>query len=176
MDSHQALESFYLGSEEDWPMAQTTRDIRSFRNHKIHDRSVENRDHSYTSKGTLLILEDFDAIRAYLSEHFRSHGYQVYSASALGDALAVAREEDPEVVAIDYDLGTENAYQAIEHLRSALPGSYIVLMGGPGTHEIEERAKQAGASRVLGKAYHLAELDTIVSEAGTNVYSMVRPS
>jgi len=110
----------------------------------------------------VLILEDFDSIRAYLKNHFKMQGYDVCSAATIRDALEMAEEEYPQVIIIDYDLSGEDAYEAIRRLRAILPLSYIVLMGGPDTATIEDNAKRSGASRVLAKAYELGELDDAV--------------
>ncbi len=113
-------------------------------------------------KFVLLIVEDFDEIRAFLSRHFTKGGYEVFSSSTLRDALAILWEEWPHVIIIDYDLDGESSLHAVERLHDARPESYIVLIGGPGTSDVEERALEAGASKVLSKAYAISEMDQIV--------------
>lgn len=110
----------------------------------------------------VLILEDFDSIRAYLKNHFKMQGYDVLSAATIRDAIELAEAEYPQIVIIDYDLNGEDAYEAIRRLRGILPLSYIVLMGGPDTATIEEHARRSGVSRVLAKAYELGELNNAV--------------
>ena len=116
-------------------------------------------------KPILLILEDFDEIRAFLVRHFDQKGYDVFSASTLRDALVIAWEETPQVILIDYELSNETALHALERLHVALPQSYIVLIGGPQTREVTERAILAGASKVLSKTYAISEMDYIVGKA-----------
>src|SRR5206468_1189404 len=81
----------------------------------------------------LLIVEDFDGIRALLAHHFQGHGYGVCSAATVRDALTIAKDEHPRVVIVDYDMSGEDATKAVTRLRAELPESYIVMMGGPGT-------------------------------------------
>ncbi len=116
-------------------------------------------------KTVLLILEDFDEIRAFLVRHYDQRGYEVYSSATLRDALVLAWEETPQVILIDHDISGETALHAIERLHLALPQSYIVLIGGPQTQEATERAILAGASMVLSNAYSISEMDYVVNNA-----------
>jgi DNA-binding NarL/FixJ family response regulator len=113
-------------------------------------------------KTVLLILEDFDEIRAFLVRHFDQHRYEVYSSATLRDALVLAWEETPQVILIDYDLSGETALHAIQRLHLALPQGHIVLIGGPQSQEGIEQAILAGASKVLSKSYTITEMDYIV--------------
>jgi DNA-binding NtrC family response regulator len=115
-----------------------------------------------------LILEDFDGIRALLSSHFKRQGYDVESAATLRGALALAVEDRPNVLFVDYDLSAENPYTTIQVLHAALPESTIVLMGGPITTSDQERAHQAGANRIMEKGYDLTAMDEIVTQANTH--------
>ncbi|MDP4198616.1 MAG: response regulator [Bacteroidota bacterium] len=96
----------------------------------------------------LLILEDFDELRALLARHFVERGYEVFSSSTLRDALAIAWEEAPQMIIIDYSLRGEDAMHVIERLHNAQPLSQIVLAACPPEVEVEEQAIAAGASRV----------------------------
>ncbi len=149
---HQEAENFYLGDA-----SLVMPRIRSMNQH-----GTGKRNHGREYPPLVLILEDFDSIRAYLKNHFKMQGYEVSSAATIRDALEMAEEQYPQVIIIDYDLSGEDAYEAIRRLRAILPLSYIVLMGGPDTATIEENARRSGASRVLAKAYELGELDEAV--------------
>ncbi len=174
MHWHQEKENFYLGDASlmmrATPMMHGAISMNQQENGKkereLYKGSPARRIAGDAANGedspVVLILEDFDSIRAYLKNHFKMQGYDVCSAATILDALEMAEEEYPQVVIIDYDLSGEDAYEAIRRLRTILPLSYIVLMGGPDTAKIEESAKRSGASRVLAKAYELGELDGAV--------------
>ncbi len=115
----------------------------------------------------LLILEDFDEIRAYLSRHFIQYQYDVFSSATLRDALAIAWEETPTAILIDYITSGETAFRAIERLHEAVPQSYIVLVGGPDSEEIKQHALRVGASQVLPNSYTISDMDQIVRDAAT---------
>ena len=119
------------------------------------------------SNSTVLILEDFDAIRALLSDHFKHRGYEVFSSATLAGALAMTNElartngAPPDILFIDYDLTDEDPFIAIHELRTSLPHSTIVMMGGPSAPQDQDRALRAGASWIMEKAYDLASIDQI---------------
>ena len=174
MHLHQELEGFYLGTRDNrsYPMEVNTMKEIGHSNGLLNGHTTRRAaKHTAFAKQeslprfVLLILEDFDEIRAFLARHFSHYGYDVFSSATLRDALAIAWEEEPQVIIIDYDLAGERSLHAIERLHDAKPNSYIVLIGGPGTEDVEERALAAGATRVLSKAYAIAEMDQIVERA-----------
>ncbi len=182
MHLHQELEGFYLGmrdnrarpTDSSYPMEiNPSGELmkRGLRHARISEHASTKKTHGYSvmesaeARFVLLILEDFDEIRAFLSRHFARDGYDVFSSATLRDALAIAWEESPQVILIDYDLCGETAIHAIERLHEARPDSFVVLIGGPGTPEVEEIALAAGASKVLSKAYAISEMDQIVEQA-----------
>jgi ActR/RegA family two-component response regulator len=174
MHLHQELEGYYLGTAPNTAIDAPTVVIAA---------KTAKRSRASTSKKKLLmddkpktillILEDFDEIRAFLVRQFDRSGYEVYSSATLRDALVIAMEETPRVILIDYDLKGEThgelrgrcSIQAIQRLHEVLPEIYIVLIGGPQMKEVTEQAIFAGASKVLSKSYAISEMDYIVSSA-----------
>jgi DNA-binding response OmpR family regulator len=114
------------------------------------------------AESVLLIIENFDSIRAQLAHHFTSAGYDLFSSATLNDAVSLACENVPDVVIIDYALKGGGALVAIERLRHCLPNSYIVLIA-PQDTEIHSKAFRAGASKVIPKSEHIAELEDIAA-------------
>jgi ActR/RegA family two-component response regulator len=175
MQSHQELESYYLGAVD-------ARSLGEERNIMVRMTAGESNRSGVSLRAAkpkmiLLILEDFDEIRAFLAGHFTKQGYDVFSSATLRDALTLAREEPPSLIFIDYDLSDENAYHAIAQLRAMLPTSIIILMGGPGTIGIEERAKHAGASKVIDKTSDFTTMDEIVDrQKSPNKYPITKVS
>ena len=183
MYNHQDLEFFYLGSEEEWTMERVTHHGIGSRNevgghaagahaaggHAAGGHAGKHAAHAarHHAKGNVLILEDFDAIRALMSEHFKRQGFDVDSSATLHGALALSRDRAPNVLFIDYDLSTENPYNAIQQLRMVLPNTIIVLIGGPLTQPDQDRALRAGASRIMEKGYDLTGMDQIVATQTT---------
>ena len=172
MYNHQDLEFFYLGGQEDWTMERTGHHGIGSRN-EVGARASAASLRALRPKASVLILEDFDAIRALMSEHFKKQGFDVDSSSTLHGALVLSREHVPNVLFIDYDLSTENPYSAIQQLHTALPNTTIVLIGGPLSQNDQDRALRAGASRIMEKGYDLAGMDQIASSPLTYTISHV---
>ncbi len=117
----------------------------------------------------LLILEDFDALRARLGACLVKTGYDVFSSATLRDALAIGREEAPRVIIVDNNLSSEGAAYAIKRLHTLLPRSYILLIGGPDSLDFRERLELEGASKVLSNGYSPCELTQIIESISNTV-------
>jgi DNA-binding response OmpR family regulator len=113
----------------------------------------------------MLLVEDYDAIRAFMAKHFEQEGFTVYSASTPRDAQIIARTFNPLIVVVDYGLSHANALDAIRDLRQALPRSIIFLSGGVDTHALHEQAKLYGATDLLSNGHDLTTLDRAISQA-----------
>lgn len=145
---HRELATFCLGLMAQHPGLTGTTVMNSA---KQSLRQVSRRKRTAPSlpRHVLLIVEEFDDIRSVIGRDFARQGYEVFSSSTLCGALAIAWEETPQVIIVEYGLNGESSLRAIEHLRAAQPKSTIVLAGAPKAAEIEERAILAGASKVL---------------------------
>jgi DNA-binding response OmpR family regulator len=146
---HQDLEAFYLGT--------TVMEQIITLDHQDGPRS--------SASPVVLILEDFDAIRAWTTHHLEHQGYDVYSAATLHDALQLAKEAEPQLILIDYDMSGEDAIWAVGQLRGLAPSAFILVLGGPGTPTIEHQTIEAGASQVLSHAYDVHMLDDIIAHS-----------
>jgi DNA-binding NtrC family response regulator len=169
MHMHQELEGYYLGIE---PMeyAGSFYQRKTRTGERFQTSEPSSLVDSKTSLAcSVLIVEDFDGIRALLASHLQRNGYMVSSSATARDALVLAEEDHPQIIIVDYDLSGENALTVALRLHSMLPNSYIVLMGGPGTPNVEEQAHKVGVSAILSKAYRLSELDRIIDAAATSV-------
>ena len=114
------------------------------------------------AESVLLIIENFDSIRAQLAHHFTSAGYDLFSSATLKDAVSLACENVPDVVIIDHALKGGGVLEAIARLRHCLPNSYIVLIA-PQDMELHAKAYRAGASKVIAKSENIAELEDIAA-------------
>lgn len=121
--------------------------------------------HTLPCTNCILIVEDFDAIRAFLARHFEREGFTVYSACTPSDAKIIARTINPLIVIVDYDLSHANSLDALRELRQLLPMSIIILSGGVETSALREKARQYGASEMLAQGYDLSRLDLLISQA-----------
>lgn len=113
----------------------------------------------------ILLVEDYDAIRAVMARHFEREGFTVYSASTPRDAQIIARTINPLIVIVDYDLSHADALDTLRDLRQVLPQSIIILSGGIDTKVLHDKAKLYGATELLANGYDLTTLDRVISQA-----------
>jgi DNA-binding response OmpR family regulator len=117
---------------------------------------------------TLLVIEDYDKLRAALGQHFERRGYRVYSVSRGKDAEALAVSVLPQAVLLDYDLGSEDAVMLAKHLRVILPGSAIVITGGPDNILVRSKIEAVGGIQYLPHTHELASLDALIEAMTAN--------
>ena len=103
----------------------------------------------------LVVVERHTLLRAVLQEIVGSQPDIdiVAEAADFDDAIAVIREETPDVVLVDTDLPTPLMVPAVLRLKRECPGSPVVLLGHKGNDDELFAALQAGvAAHVLDDA------------------------
>lgn len=76
----------------------------------------------------------------------------VRCASSGADALRAAAEHEPELVLLDWNLGSEPSQEAlIDALKAALPEARLVVVSGEAHAEVVRRAIDAGAAGFVPK-------------------------
>ena len=109
---------------------------------------------------SLLIVEDDDALRGRLARAFASRGFDVRAASSSQDALALAREDPPELVLLDLRIGSESGLALIPALKVIDPETRIVVLTGYGSVATAVQAVRQGALHYLTKP---ADVDEILA-------------
>jgi DNA-binding response OmpR family regulator len=113
--------------------------------------------------GVLLIVEDYEEMRLFFAHHFEKNGYRVYSAARIGDAESLAHSVLPNVILIDYDLGSENAYDAVKKLHEIVPGARIIVFGGVESDEIRSKIVALGGTDFVSGGYDIEKLESLLS-------------
>jgi DNA-binding response OmpR family regulator len=118
----------------------------------------------YTSRAipSLLVVEDYDKLRAVLGHHFERRGYRVYSVSRGKDAEAIAHSLLPQVILLDYDLAGEDALMIARHLQTILPGSKIIITGGPDNAMVHAKIEALDGVVYFPKTHELTSLDELI--------------
>ena len=111
---------------------------------------------------SLLVVEDYDKLRAVLGHHFERRGYRVYSATRGKDAEAIAHSLLPQAVLLDYDLGGEDVVLIAKRLRVIVPGSQIIITGGPDNVIVRAKIDAIEGVSYFPKTHELALLDELL--------------
>ena len=102
---------------------------------------------------TVLLVDDYPDTLEMWTLYLRAHGYSVSTADNGIDALAMAREQHPNLVILDLDLPGISGYEVARRLRGGQDTASIPLIAATGysaTQQLDE-AKGAGFDKILVK-------------------------
>ncbi|HET6512667.1 MAG TPA: response regulator [Candidatus Kapabacteria bacterium] len=124
----------------------------------------ENGNAAFANKN-LLIVEDYDRLRALMAKPFERAGFTVYSATSPLDVLSMAKSLQPDIVILDQALSCTSAMLLLKMLRAQLPDSIVIMYATGMGPENKNYALQNGATDVLMQDYDPAILDRLVTQA-----------
>ncbi len=101
----------------------------------------------------ILIVDDHPLTRDALAALLQQHDFQVVGQAADGEeAIALARELEPDLVLLDLTMDGLDGLTALPLLREASPESEVVILTASGTEENLLSAIRAGAAGYLLKS------------------------
>src|SRR3972149_2301579 len=107
---------------------------------------------------SILIIEDDPTLLRGLTDNFRSHGYQVRSATDGNSGLAQALSEPPDVVLLDIMLPKLNGYEICRRLRERKLAMPIIMLTAKGQEEEIVQGLELGADDYVTKPFSIREL------------------
>ena len=114
----------------------------------------------------ILVVEDEPLIRWSITETLGDEGHTVMEATDAASAvMALEKEDDIDVVLLDYRLPDSDDLGLLAKVRRLQPESAVVMMTAHGSAEMTERALALGAHRVVGKPFDMHTLESLVAEA-----------
>jgi hypothetical protein len=110
--------------------------------------------------GTILLVEDDDAVRRLAAIHLEAEGYRVIPAGDGEEALRIcrSREERIDLLLSDVVMPGPSGSELATSLAKVRPGLRILLVSGYMETEVPERTPGGTAVRFLRKPYGRAEL------------------
>jgi len=103
----------------------------------------------------ILVVEDNDELRTYLTALLGNHGYLVSTASNGAEAMVALTnpdDEGPEAVLLDLCLPLESGVSVLSFTRNVLKsGAPVVVLTGQDDPEMEAAVKDLGVSAYLKK-------------------------
>jgi two-component system response regulator RegA len=115
---------------------------------------------SHTPKPLLLIVEDDDLLRERLARALTARGCEVREAAGPDGAMAIAREETPELVLVDLRMPGGSGLDLIPALKQLDASTKIVVLTGYGSIATALEAVRRGAAHYLTKP---ADADEILA-------------
>ncbi len=102
---------------------------------------------------TLLLVDDEKVNLVLTAQIFRNRGFRVLTASNGADALELAKEEQPEIILLDYFMPGKDGFSTLTELKLKYPDIYVIILTGKGSEEIAVTLMKAGASDYVLKPF-----------------------
>ena len=100
----------------------------------------------------VLLADDHTRLREALRDLLEETGFEVVGESGDGaDAVAMARELEPDIVVIDLRMPVLNGLDATRLIKDARPATQVVVLSAFESPELERQASEAGAFASLDK-------------------------
>jgi len=126
---------------------------------------------------TILVVEDDDGFRNILVRALEARGYDVRGVADAASALALAREDSPEMAVVDLRLNDDSGLDVVRELKAIDAATAIVVLTGYGSIATALEAVRLGATHYLTKP---ADVDDLLAAfargtGGTAVASDAAP-
>ena len=114
---------------------------------------------------SVLVVEDDDAVGAFLADNLTADGFKVARAGEAGEALRAIELRRPDLVLLDLMLGPANGLVVLDRVRAADglasridPSTPVVVVSGRAAETDRVRAFARGADDYVVKPFSYAEL------------------
>ncbi|MEO1241720.1 MAG: ActR/PrrA/RegA family redox response regulator transcription factor [Pseudomonadota bacterium] len=109
--------------------------------------------------GSLLIVDDDEALRARLGRAMERRGFQTTLAAGVSEAVAVAAQNPPDYAIVDLRLDDGSGLDVVNALHEAREDSRVVILSGYGNIPNAVAAVKAGAIDYLPKPADADDLE-----------------
>ncbi|MCP4499294.1 MAG: response regulator transcription factor [Deltaproteobacteria bacterium] len=106
---------------------------------------------SENDRPTMLLVDDDEIFRKRLARSFEMRGYAVRTAENCEAALALAKDESPEMAVLDLRMPGCGGLELLQALLEIDPGTKVVLLTGYGSIATAVDAVRLGAANYLPK-------------------------
>lgn len=112
------------------------------------------------STPSLMVVDDDATFRKRVLRAFEARGYEVCGAPDAEEALALAREETPELALVDLRMPGRSGLELVRELKQLDPSINVVVLTGYGSIATALEAVRLGATHYLTKP---ADVDEILA-------------
>lgn len=114
---------------------------------------------------TVLVVDDYDDVRAITKKALESFGYRVIEAGSGAEAVRVAQAESPDLILMDLSMPNMDGFATIHKLRRllGLRDTPVIALSAHTAREVREDALAAGCREFVTKPLHLEELRSVVA-------------
>ena len=116
-------------------------------------------------KTKIMVVDDEHLIRWSLEQNLKKQGYDVCTAGTGEDALRLAREEQPELVLLDYHLPGINGLEVLQRLKEIDEDILVIMVTAQGGLETAVNTMRHGAYDYINKPFNLDEMAIVIRKA-----------
>ena len=117
------------------------------------------------SRKKILAIDDEPSVTGSLELILGEAGFEVLTAGSFGEAVAILKQTQVDLVITDLRLPDASGIEVITHIKKATPEVEVILMTAYGSLEITIEAIKAGAYYYLEKPYTRDRLLALVDRA-----------
>src|SRR5258706_8404437 len=113
------------------------------------------------SRGTILVVDDFDDTRLLLRTWLQRKGFRVVEASNGNEAVSEAEGESPDLIIMDIEMPELDGLAATRKIRevSGLAKTPILAVSAYGAEQFRPLALQAGCDEYVATPFEPEELE-----------------
>lgn len=116
-------------------------------------------------KTKIMVVDDEHLIRWSLEQNLKKQGYEVCTAGTGEDALRLAREEQPDLVLLDYHLPGINGLEVLQRLKELDDDILVIMVTAQGGLETAVNTMRHGAYDYINKPFNLDEMAIVIRKA-----------
>jgi DNA-binding NarL/FixJ family response regulator len=129
------------------------------------------------SRPRLVVADDHELLRAALVALLGQAGFEVVGEAGDGvDAVALARQLEPDVVLMDLRMPILGGLDAARLIKDACPATQVVLLTAFESPALEQQAEEAGCFAYLVKGAPPGELRLVLHRAVACRRSLLPPA
>ncbi|HYM81237.1 MAG TPA: sigma-54 dependent transcriptional regulator [Candidatus Limnocylindria bacterium] len=117
------------------------------------------------SKANILVVDDQDSIRHFVSKALEDEGYVVTTKSSVREARQAIETDLPDLALLDLKLPDGTGMELLREIKRMQPGVTVILMTAFGEVETAVEAMSAGAYWFVKKPFQNEELLALVGRA-----------
>ncbi|HWY86400.1 MAG TPA: sigma-54 dependent transcriptional regulator, partial [Gemmataceae bacterium] len=114
---------------------------------------------------TLLVIDDEESVRYSFRTIFSSTGVTVLTAATGAEGLALARQQNPDVIVLDLQLPDRTGLEVFGDIQSLFPKRPVLFITAHGTTQTAIEAMKRGAFDYLIKPLDLERLSQVIERA-----------
>jgi two-component system cell cycle response regulator DivK len=116
------------------------------------------------SRPTILVVDDFEDTRLLLRTWLRKKGYRVVEAENGNEAIAKAREIEPDLIIMDVEMPELDGLSATRQIRALKDSAVlpIIAVSAYGADQFREQALSAGCNEYVSTPFEPDELEKLI--------------